>query len=597
MCGVAGFFSRAHHADGRIERMTKAIIHRGPDAGGIWKSQDGSMALGHRRLSILDLSSNGNQPLYSDDGKKVFVYNGEVYNFKEIRAELESLGHRFKSSSDSEVIFKAVIEWGEAATAKFNGMWAFLLVDAEKRTLFASRDYAGIKPLYYYWNGETLLLGSEVKAILSSELVKADVDPAGLNEYFSFQNIISGRTLFKDIRMLPQGCNLHFNLDQRTLRESQYWDFDFTPNLSLTEGAAVEAFRAEFSSAVRRHLISDVPVGATISGGMDSSSIVFEATKLVPNLQTFTGWFDNSTSLEGDRSYSEREDARLVSETFKTTHHERLISWQDQMMLMPEIVRHLEDPKVAMCYTFYAISHLVSQNVTVNLSGTGGDEIFAGYPWRYALIESAYSQSDFNRIFFDYWSRLIKEDEKSKFFTLSAKSKMDIQSPRQALEAITGRASHLSPINRALYFEAKTFLHGMLMVEDKMGMAFSIETRFPFLDKNLIHLAQSIPDHLKYRDGVGKWIFRKAFEDVLPHAITQKRKQGFTPPDLTYYRRELRPWLQSMLLGRRTRCHEWIERSAIESILRRHDNGEDMRMQIWSLLYFEQWLRSFLESH
>lgn len=596
MCGVAGFFSTKHLAGERIDRMTRSLYHRGPDASGVWRSADQSMALGHRRLSILDLSEKGTQPIYSADRKQIFVYNGEIYNFREIRKELEMLGHHFESETDSEVVFKALMQWGERATEKFNGMWALLLVDTEKRTVFASRDYAGIKPLYYYWDGQTLLLGSEIKSILASELVKTDVDLEGLNEYFSFQNIISNRTLFKNIKMLSPGTNLHFDIDRNALREAQYWDFDFTPKMSMTESEAIESFRHEFKNAVARHLISDVPVGATISGGMDSSSIVYEATKIVPNLQTFTGWFDTSTSVEGDRSFSERDDARLVAETYKTKHHERLISWQDQMMNLPQIVWHLEDPKVAMCYTFYAISHLVSQDVTVNLSGTGGDEIFAGYPWRYSLIADTKSQSEFDHIFFDYWSRLVKESDKVAFFTATARDGMDPKTPWNELTAITRRAADFSPVSRAMYFEAKTFLHGMLMVEDKMGMAFSIETRFPFLDKNLIHLAQSIPDRLKYRDGIGKWIFRRAFEDALPSAITQKRKQGFTPPDLTYYRRELRQWLQSMLLGRNTRCHKWIESAAIESILKRHDNGEDMRLQIWSLLFFEQWCRSFLKS-
>ncbi|CAN5543693.1 asparagine synthase (glutamine-hydrolyzing) [soil metagenome] len=596
MCGVAGFFSTKHVASDRIDRMTQAIYHRGPDAKGIWKSSDSHVGLGHRRLAILDLSERGIQPLYSQDRKHVFVYNGEIYNFPEIRKELETLGHEFDSTADTEVVFKALLQWGEAAVQKFNGMWAFIWVDLEKRRLFASRDYAGIKPLYYSWDGETLLIGSEVKALLASGLLKAAVDPEGLNEYFTFQNIISNRTLFKGVRMLRQGHNLTVDLSKATLQETKFWDFDFTPDSSMTESRAIEAFRHEFSEAVGRHMISDVPVGATISGGMDSSSIVYEATKRLPKLHTFTGWFDNSTSLAGDRSFSEREDARLVSDAFKTVHHERLISWQDQMMALPDLVWHLEDPKVAMCYTFYTISHLVSQQVTVNLSGTGGDEIFAGYPWRYSLIERSKSHEEFNKTLFDYWSRVVKQDDKSKFFTAGARAQMSADTPWVEFQAITERAKHLSPVNRSMYFEAKTFLHGMLMVEDKMGMAFSIETRFPFLDKNLIHLAQSIPDDLKYRDGVGKWIFRRAFEGVLPSQITNKKKQGFTPPDLTYYRRELREWIESMLLGRRTMCHEWIEPAAIRAIIDRHDKGEDMRMQIWSLLFFEQWCRTFLYS-
>jgi asparagine synthase (glutamine-hydrolysing) len=592
MCGVAGFYSKKFSAGDHLPKMTNALYHRGPNDGGLWQSANGNIGIGQRRLSIIDLSENGHQPMVADG--HILSFNGEIYNFKEIRTKLEKLGHSFFSKSDTEVVLKSLIQWGIEAVHEFNGMWSFVYYNIHQNKLIASRDRSGIKPLYYFWDNQTLLIASEIKGILASGLVKGAVDLEGLNEYFTFQNIISDRTLFSNIRSLPAGTNLEFRITENQFSLKKYWDYNFAPDLKLTENDAIDLFLTEFEKSVERHLISDVEVGATISGGMDSSAIVSVASKKINNLNTFTGYFNTEGNHASDRSFSERFDAKLVSETFKTKHFERLVSWQDQIDTMPMIVWHLEDPKVGMCYTFYNISQLVSSMVTVNLSGTGGDEIFAGYPWRYNLIENLTSANEFNSTYFNYWSRVIKEDEKNTFFTKKVLNNIDFKLPRKEFEKIVSVSEGLSPVNKALYFEAKTFLNGMLMVEDKLGMAFSIETRFPFLDKNLVELAQKIPDHLKYKNGEGKYIFRKAFEKLLPNEIVTKKKQGFTPPDFTWYGRELNQWVRSMLLGRRTLCHEYIEKSAIERIIQQHEKGIDMRFQIWSLLFFEGWCRTFL---
>lgn len=574
--------------------MTQALFHRGPDGSGTWTSATKELSLGHRRLAILDLSDRAAQPMVRKNGKRVLSYNGEIYNFREIRRELEKEGVVFASESDTEVLLHVLERWGLAGVNKLNGMWAFAYYDGDREELWLSRDRAGVKPMYYHSGSQGFFFGSEVKALLASGCVRAAVDLDGLNEYFTFQNVISDRTLFAGVRMLPPGCHGVLSLRTGEFRVQKYWDFDFTPDIRLSEQDAISEFRREFDAAIDRHLLSDVPVGATISGGMDSSAIVATAIKKVPDLSTFTGWFDTSANNAMDRSVSERADAALVSKTFSTRHFERQISWQDQIDSMAQIVWHLEDPKVGMCYTFFQISNLVSQNVTVNLSGTGGDEVFAGYPWRYALIENCGAHGEFEESYFRYWCRVLGEHEKAEFFSESAWMGMDRQGPRNAFDVLTASTRGLSSVSRALYFDAKTFLHGMLMVEDKLGMAFSTEARFPFLDKHLIEVAQRIPDKLKYKDGLGKYVFRKTFEGMLPDQILKKRKQGFTPPDLTWYRNELHGWIRSMLLGHRTQCHEWIRPAAIERVLQRHLAGEDMRFQIWNLLFFEGWCRTFL---
>ncbi|MGZ3691150.1 MAG: asparagine synthase (glutamine-hydrolyzing), partial [Pseudobdellovibrio sp.] len=535
-------------------------------------------------------------PMSHDNGNYVLSYNGEIFNFPEIKKELEASGVRFKSHSDTEVLLHALVTWGEEAIKKLNGMWSFVFFDKKQNKLIASRDRAGIKPLYYFFDGQTLALASEIKAILRSGVVRAKVDPVALDEYFTFQNVISERTLFDGIKNLEPGYNLIFDLNTHKIALKKYWDIHFKSDNNLNEQDCIDLYLTHFEQAVKRSMISDVPVGATISGGIDSSSIVAFAGPHVKKLNTFTGYFENSNSLKEDRSFSERDDARIVADVFKTNHHERLIGFQDQIDTLPMIVWHMEDPKVAMSYTFYNISHLVSSQVTVNLSGTGGDELFAGYPWRYDQFANATGQEDFRTKYFDYWSRLIKAGQKSAFFTDKVLSGGDLQHTRKVFDGLIGQAGTDSFLNQSLYFEFKTFLQGMLMVEDKLGMAFSIETRFPYLDTNLMDLAARIPDQLKYKDGLGKYICRKALEKHLPPSIIVKKKQGFTPPDYTWYRREMREYIESFLLGRRAVSGEYIRPEAVRSILARLDKGEDLRLQIWSLLFFEGWCRTFLKN-
>ena len=594
MCGITLAYSITPRMDleEKIRRMTNILYHRGPDAYGYYTDENNNIAFGHRRLSVIDLSQMGHQPMFYDDENLVIVLNGEIYNFLELKKALSAKGYNFKSKSDTEVVLASYSEWGENCVDHFNGMWSFAILDKRRKKIFCSRDRTGIKPFYYYEKNGLFLMASEIKAILASG-VTAELDFNGLNEYFSFQNIISSSTLFNNIKMLPPGNSLVVDTVTGKINLNEYWDMRYNPDYNCTEEDFTEELKEIFLNSMQRHMISDVEIGATISGGMDSSAIASIASKHFGKIHTFTGYFNTSDIDIEDRSYSELDDARIIAKKFNTIHHERLIVPQDLIDTLPSIVWHLEDPKVGMCYTFYTMSQIVSQKVKVNLSGTGGDELFAGYPWRYNLIFDK-NEDEFDVIYYDWWCRLIKDDEKKSFFCKNSLDKMDINVSRDAYRAILNKTKGYSSINKALYFDLKTFLHGFLMVEDKMGMAYSIESRFPFLDKELLDFMGKLPDNLKFKDGLGKYLLKNAFRDLLPEDIIYKRKQGFTPPDRTWYKRELKEYIESLLLSKKTIIFEYIERKAIEDIIQKHNNGTDKRLEIWSLLFFEGWCRTFL---
>lgn len=592
MCGISVVYSSRGAAAERLAPMNGIQRHRGPDAAGAWVAPDGTVGLGHRRLSILDLSAQANQPMTGPAGA-VIVFNGEIYNFRELRAELVATGRTFATDGDTEVILAAYAAWGERCVERFIGMWAFALYDAGRRRLFLSRDRMGMKPLYLATTPDGLLAASEVKAILAAGHTAA-VDCDGLNEYFTFQNVISHRTLFAGVEMLPPGTNLFVDLATGRQRRETYWRLHFAPVAAGEEELSRE-FLAVFRRAMKRHLVSDVPVGATLSGGMDSSAIVALATEQIRGMHTFTGYFDTAAIDADDRCVSEQADARRIADRFGTTHHERPIAPQEVIDTLPAIVWHLEDPKVGMCYTFHAISQLVSSWVTVNLSGTGGDELFAGYPWRYALIEGLTEPRAFESAYYDWWSRLIKDADKPRFFTEKVRRGTTPGHSRAAFQALVAGTEGFEPLNRALHFDTATFLHGFLLVEDKLGMQFGIETRFPFLDHELVEFGARIPTASKLRNGVAKHLVKQAFAPLLPAETLRKRKQGFTPPDKTWFRRELRDYIAQTLLGRRSCLGDYIEPAYIRDLLDRHQRGADERLTIWSLLFFEGWCRVFLK--
>ena len=592
MCGVAGILDLGGGpvAAADVEPMVAALAHRGPDDRGVVAR--GSVGLGNTRLAIIDVSEAGHQPMASDDGRFVLVYNGELYNFRELANELAARGHRFQSRTDTEVVLRAWEEWGVACLERFDGMFAFAVWDDQQRTLTLVRDRFGIKPLYYAEDDGRLLFASEIKALLAGGL-RANVSHDALREYFTFQNVFSDRTLFAGVRMLSAGHVLR--ADERVGAPERYWDLALEPDEAVGEDEWVERLRAAFEAAVERQLVSDVPLGSYLSGGMDSASIVAAASTRIPRLMTFTGGFDLSSVNGLELVFDERADAEQVASACRTEHYEMVMHAGDMAWVLPELVWHLEDLRVGMSYQNHYIARLASKFVKVSLAGTGGDELFAGYPWRYELVDGIENADEFERRYYEYWTRLVPESGHADFFTAAVRSSFE-SSPREHFRAALAPAADLDPVSKALYFEAKTFLHGLLVVEDRVSMAHSLEVRVPFLDNELVEIARRIPSRLKHADGGGKRLLRRAMAGLLPQEILDKRKQGFSPPDESWYRGPSMEELRSLLLDPRTLGRGYFEPEAVRRVLDEHRAGRrNHRLLLWSLICFEWWNRLFID--
>jgi len=626
MCGIAGNFSlkgetfSMHH----LKKMANAISHRGPDNEGFFI--DKGVAFAHRRLSILDTSAKGNQPMTSKDNNWTIVFNGCIYNFLELKQELKAKGHSFVSSTDTEVIVEGLAEYGVSFFERLNGMFAIAAWQRNEDAVYLSRDRFGVKPLYYWFDGANLVFSSEIKAILQHPDYKVKLNLAALNEYFSFQNLFSYHTLFDGITMLPAANTVRIDSSTKSISHHAWWDYDFTkPDESMTMEFAIEETERLFKQAVSRQMISDVPVGSYLSGGMDSGSITAIASKHVNRMATFTCGFDMSSVTGVEANYDERRDAEAMANYCKTEHYEQVINAGDIRWSLPRVVWHLEDLRVGMSYPNFYISRLASKFVKVCLQGTGGDELFGGYPWRYyRVFQSMDSQSFFNN-YYGFWQRLVTDEEKKELFQPKVYEQIDVDLPRKVFERVFTFNDHLSyntpedHISNSLYFEAKTFLPGLLLVGDKLAMAHGLEERFPFLDNDLVDFAQKIP--IKYKLGNleqmkrideniekkrkiayqefddGKNVLRKAMMNTLPDNIINRKKQGFSAPDESWYRGENAAYVKELLLSENTAMSEFINPEYVKKIVNEHINDHiNHRLLIWSFLNFEWWCKLFLHN-
>ena len=620
MCGLAGILNRSGEPVSReqLKRMTDAVVHRGPDGEGY--HVDTECGLGHRRLSIIDLSEAAAQPMPNEAGNVHLIFNGEVYNFKELRSELEAYGHRFRSRTDSEVIIHGYEQWGDRIVQKLNGMFAFALWDATQRRLLLARDRHGVKPLYWCDRNGVFLFGSEIKSILEHPDVSVDVCYPALHEYFVFQNVFSDLTLFEGIRMLPAGCILEISKgSEPNIR--RFWDFpQAEERLDLSEEESSEQLYDLFVDAVTRQLVADVPVGAYLSGGMDSGSITSVAARQLPRLRTFTGGFDLSSASGLELAFDERPTAELLSNRFKTEHYEVVLHAGDMEVVLPELVWHLEDLRVGQSYPNYYVSRLASKFVTVALSGAGGDELFGGYPWRYYHGIDGAGPDDYVRGYYEYWQRLVPDREAGAFFSDESMRQIGDHSTFDVFRGVFGdRLDGLRTpedyVEASLYFEAKTFLHGLLVVEDKLSMAHSLETRVPFLDDKLVDFATRLPVSHKLRDldgevrldenmpvkrelgtNDGKIVLRRAMSRLVPDEILGRTKQGFSAPDATWFRGESIDYINRLLRDPKALIYEFLRPEYVTRVLDEHTSGKtNRRLLIWSLLSFEWWCRCFLE--
>ena len=622
MCGIAGVFNLdgAPAESSLLRLMAAAIAHRGPDGEGVYA--DGAAGLAHRRLAIIDLSSAGQQPMVTGDGRFALTYNGEIYNFRELRAELQARGRRFQSRTDSEVVLQAWAEWGPACVARFNGMFAFALWDRRERTLTLVRDRYGIKPLYYAQAGRSFLFGSEVKALLAHPAFVAEMDAEALLEYMTFQNFFTDRTLFRAARLLNPGSMLTVHGDGR-LVASQYWDYAFVePERTLAPEEYVEELDRLFQQAVSRQLVSDVDVGAYLSGGVDSGSITAIAARQIPYLRTFTVGFDLHSASGLELGMDERGAAEHMSYLFKTEHYEMVLKAGDMERVMPRMARHLEEPRVGQSYPNFYAAQLAAKFGKVVLAGTGGDEMFGGYPWRYYR---AVVNDDFEHYvdkYYAYWQRLVPNTTIKSLFRPIWPQAEKVWTRDIFRDVFARHAEQLTRpedyINHSLYLEAKTFLHGLLVVEDKLSMAHGLETRVPFLDNDLVDFAMKVPVNLKlgnlgevvrlnenepgqktsrYFDKTrdGKLLLRNVVQRYVPPRISEGEKKGFSAPDASWFRGESIDYVRRTLLDGSPQICAFFDRDVVRELVLDHIEGrQNRRLLIWSFLSLEHWCQAFL---
>ena len=628
MCGIAGQLNTDNSPVSSVilKRMTDAISHRGPDGEGHWVEEN--IGLGHRRLAIIDPSPAGRQPMISSDQRYILTYNGEIYNFKELRTELEAKGYWFRSKTDSEVVLYSLAEWGRDALIRFNGMFALAFWDRKKKALLLARDRYGIKPLYYFVDNKSVFFGSEQKSILEQPSFDRKINKKALLEYLTFQNIFTDQTLLDGIKLLPAGhfATLEFGDGHKELTQIRFWDYHFRePDRPKAKEEYLEELDRLFRQAVNRQLVSDVELGSYLSGGMDSGSITALAADNFPYLKTFTCGFDLSSASGIELAFDERSKAEAMSAKFKTEHYEMVLKAGDMERCLPKLAWHLEEPRVGQCYPNYYVAQLASKFVKVVLSGAGGDELFGGYPWRYYRGATAKNFQEYVDEYYLYWQRLIPNSVISKVFEPIWNDVKDVWTRDIFEEVFSNHSISLERpedfINHSLYFEAKTFLHGLFVVEDKLSMAHSLETRVPFMDNELVDFAMQCPVNLKLNNlgavvrlneneagrkpnqyfqktNDGKQILRDMMSHYIPADITEAHKQGFSSPDASWFKGESIDFVRAILLNDQAKIFDIMNASAVKKLVKEHLGGvNNRRLLIWSLLNIEAFLNDkFLQS-
>jgi asparagine synthase (glutamine-hydrolysing) len=633
MCGIAGIVSSERldsDAPARALAMRDVITHRGPDEAGL--HCDDWAALAHRRLSIVDLGS-GQQPLSNEDATIWIVFNGEIYNHGDIRRELEARGHRYRTKSDTETIVHAYEEWGDDCVHRLRGMFAFAIWDAPKRRLLLVRDRLGIKPMYWTRAGDRLLFGSEIKAILASDLVAAETNMAVVPELLSTRYVSGAETLFKGIQKLLPGHLLVFERGEITRR--QYWDVPTGESRPAALPApagrdVVSEFRDLLAESVKLRLMSDVPLGMFLSGGIDSSAIAALMAGMIDRpLQTFSVAFE-------DRAFNELEYARDVARAIQADGHEIVINDADFFDALPTLVWHEDEPIAhTSSVPLYFVSALARQHVTVVLTGEGSDELLAGYGkyprvswnWRAGTIYERmlprsvrdsiarhalpmlprsvgrYASRSFlamdrspEAMFFDNFAAIRLADQR-RLLAPSLGASATLQQAYGASRAHFERPNgHSTLLDRLLYADIKTYLVELLMKQDQMSMAASIESRVPFLDHRLVEFAAQLPDEWKLSGWTTKRVLRESMKGLLPDTILNRPKMGFPVPFSAWTRGRWNEVARSVLLDRRSRERGIIEPAAVDRLLEDHASGRtDAGDRIWSLFNLELWHRTFID--
>jgi len=628
MCGICGKFafdSQAMVSPSLVKAMADSIRHRGPDDEGYYVA--GQIGLGFRRLSIIDLKS-GHQPLANEDDSIWIVFNGEIYNYQELRAFLLEKGHTFKTRTDTEVIVHLYEEFGPACLEKLRGMFSFAIWDQNAKTLFLARDRVGIKPLYYHLTGTALVFASEIKAILADPSVDREVAPEFIDRFLTFQYMPGEETLLKGIQKLAPGHYLLVKDGQPVIR--QYWDLQFAES---AQDKSVEQAEAELlkllSETVGQHMIADVPVGILLSGGVDSTGVLsLAADNTDKKIATFTVGFS------GEHFADERPYARLAAKRYGTQHYEMTISAGDFAAFMPKYVWHMEEPVCEPpAIALYYVSKLARDHVTVLLSGEGGDEAFAGYSnyrnlvWLerikrggpllnsalaggMSLGNSLFGMSRLTKYvplmqdrFPDYYYSRTSNPHRTTgnglggVYSADFRGAIDRDLSIEPMRALQSRVRGLNTLDAMLYIDTKTWLPDDLLIKaDKMTMANSIELRVPLLDHKVLEFAASLPSRLKLNGLKTKFILKKALSSRIPKEIRDRKKTGFPVPYESWLRTDLKDLVWDVLTDSRTTNRGYFSKTAVEGLLRANSNGSDYSKAIFSLVSLELWQRTFLES-
>ena len=629
MCGICGkiYIDKTKRVNPHlIDRMTSVLNHRGPDDRGVYA--DGHVGLGHQRLSIIDLSSAGHQPMPNEDNSLRIVFNGEIYNFEEIKKDLETKGHIFRSQSDTEAIIHLYEEEGLECVRRLRGMFAFAIWDSNKQRLFCARDRAGQKPLVYAMADNSFLFASEIKSLLKDPAIKQTIHPEAIHHYLTYQYVPGPMTVFKCIKKLPPAHTLVFHHGNISI--NQYWNISYKRKIKYPRiSDYTEHFLDVFSEAVKIRLRSDVPLGAFLSGGIDSSATVAVMSQLLDQpVKTFSIGFEES-------DYNELQYAKIVADKFQTDHHEFVVK-PDALKILPKVVWHYDEPFAdpSVIPTYY-VSKLTREHVTVALSGDGGDESFAGYE-RYVAerIASCYKQipsflrekiikkmvgllphreyrwSIIRRLKrfisgaskepvhqYVQWLCYFNNEMKNSLYTSSFSSEVAASNSTEITSEAYRKCDSENLLEKLLFSDIMLYLpYDLLVKVDIASMANSLEARSPFLDHRVMEFAASLPPDIKLHGMQTKYVLKKAFEKFLPKKILYRKKMGFGVPLHKWFRQELKTASREILLEKRSIERGYFKRNTVEILLDEHVSMKaDHSYRIWALLMLELWHRMFID--
>jgi asparagine synthase (glutamine-hydrolysing) len=632
MCGICGIAIpkqlNRQVSESRLVAMRDTLAHRGPDDAGLYLG-DG-VGLGHRRLSIVDLGG-GRQPMANENDRVWIVFNGEIYNHRDLRPELEERGHQYRTVSDTETIIHLYEEQGARAVESLSGMFAFAVWDSARRELLLARDRLGIKPLYYALDGDgTLYFASEIKALLEARAVAPEINYSALPDYLANHATSGEETLFSAIKRLPPGHTLTWRDGRIEIRT--YWDLSFAQNgrPALSDRGAIEQWTELFRAAVRSHLMADVPLGVFLSGGIDSSAIAAMMSGMAREpIKTFSVGF-------AEREANELEYARAVARAFNTDHHEVIVSPDDFFAVMPRLIWHEDEPLGHLASVpLYFVSELAARYVKVVLTGEGSDELMAGY-YRYwktfynlslGALYHGWTPEALRRAARDGIDRLpigsslrrklsrtflsrtpdveslylenfavFSREQQLRLLTPEAKDRAGALDPYVTTRRYLAQSDATTTLNWLLYADTKTYLHELLMKQDQMSMAASLESRVPFLDHTLVEFTARLPERMKLRRLTTKYVLRRSMKGVLPEPILTRRKMGFPVPVGAWFRGAYRPVIDEYVLGARSLDRGVFDPAFVRNLVAEHQSGaRDHSQRLWSLVNFEMWARQFID--